>query len=169
MQFYRVSLYQNAVNVKSFEFFIDKVPSAVYIDCINTNSTAIQKGQHMILIDYKDRRPLYEQIVDRFQEMILKGILSTDAQLPSVRSLAMDLSINPNTIQRAYGELERLGYIYSIKGKGSFAADIHNLLPQQEAALFHELDELVEKAVGIGITYERLIFHIQARREKKND
>lgn len=117
----------------------------------------------MILIDYKDRRPLYEQIVDRFQTLILRGIIPTDTQLPSVRSLAVDLSINPNTIQRAYGELERLGYIYSIKGKGSFAANIQNLLPEQENSILKELDELLDRAAGIGITYERIIFHIQER------
>lgn len=121
----------------------------------------------MILIDYKDRRPLYEQIVDRFQALILKGILPTDTQLPSVRNLAIELSINPNTIQRAYGELERLRYIYSVKGKGNFAADIRNLIPQQEAALFKELDAITDKALGIGITYERLIFHIKTRQEEE--
>ena len=56
----------------------------------------------MIVIDYTDRRPLYEQIVERFQELIVKEILEEGEQLPSVRSLAMELSINPNTIQRAY-------------------------------------------------------------------
>lgn len=122
----------------------------------------------MILIDYKDRRPLYEQIVDRFRTLIIKGILPTDAQLPSVRNLAIELSINPNTIQRAYGELERLGYIYSVKGKGNFAANIQNLIPEQEAALFRELDAITDKALEIGITYERLIFHIQTRQEGKN-
>ena len=67
--------------------------------------------------------PIYEQVISRFQELMLTGALEKDSQLPSVRSLAMELSINPNTIQRAYAELERQGYIYSIKGKGSFVAD----------------------------------------------
>ena len=71
----------------------------------------------MILIDYKDRRPIYEQVIERFQQMILCGALQPEEAMPSVRSLAMELSINPNTIQRAYQELERQGYIYSIKGK----------------------------------------------------
>ena len=77
----------------------------------------------MIILDYRDRRPIYEQVISRFQELMLTGALEKDSQLPSVRSLAMELSINPNTIQRAYAELERQGYIYSIKGKGSFVAD----------------------------------------------
>ena len=73
----------------------------------------------MIILDYRDRRPIYEQVISRFQELMLTGALEKDSQLPSVRSLAMELSINPNTIQRAYAELERQGDIYSIKGKGS--------------------------------------------------
>ena len=60
----------------------------------------------MIVLDYKDRRPLYEQVVERFKELIIKGILPEDMQMPSVRNQAMQLSINPNTIQRAYSELE---------------------------------------------------------------
>ena len=61
----------------------------------------------MIIIDYKDTRPIYEQVVERFKALILKGIMQPDEQLPSVRNLAMELSINPNTIQKAYAELER--------------------------------------------------------------
>mgnify|MGYP000664137992 CR=1 FL=1 len=77
----------------------------------------------MIVLDYRDSRPLHEQVAERLRELMFKGALPQDAQLPSVRSLATELSINPNTIQRAYTELERQGYIYSIKGKGSFVAD----------------------------------------------
>ena len=77
----------------------------------------------MILIDYKDRRPLYEQIVEKLSDLMVRGILEQDSQLPSVRSLATELSMNPNTIQRAYAELERQGYIYSVKGRGSLVAD----------------------------------------------
>ena len=56
----------------------------------------------MILIDYKDRRPIYEQIVEKFQQMIICGVMEPDSPMPSVRNLAMELSINPNTIQRSY-------------------------------------------------------------------
>ena len=66
----------------------------------------------MILIDGRDKRPIYEQVVDKMSSLMLKGIIEADEKLPSVRSLAIDLSINPNTIQRAYMELEREGYIY---------------------------------------------------------
>ncbi len=65
----------------------------------------------MILIDYRDTRPIYEQVVERFKMLILHGVLASDEKIPSVRNLAVELSINPNTIQRAYAELERQGYI----------------------------------------------------------
>ena len=74
----------------------------------------------MILIDYKDRRPIYEQIVDKVEELIIKGVMLPDSQMPSVRALSVELAINPNTIQKAYAELERRGFLYSVKGKGSF-------------------------------------------------
>ena len=71
----------------------------------------------MIILDYRDRRPIYEQIVERFEELMATGALEEGSQLPSVRSLAMELSINPNTIQRAYVELERQGYVSLCAGK----------------------------------------------------
>ena len=76
----------------------------------------------MISLDYRDSRPLYQQVKDNLRRMMLTGLLPPDEKLPSVRSLATQLAINPNTIQRAYSELEAEGYIYSVPGKGSFAA-----------------------------------------------
>ena len=100
----------------------------------------------MIVLDYRDRRPLYEQVTERFKELIVREILPQDAQLPSVRSLASELSINPNTIQRAYAELERQGYIYSVKGKGSFvAAPNREFLREQK---LREVEEYLEKAAS---------------------
>ena len=74
----------------------------------------------MILIDYKSRKPIYEQIIDNIKSLVVSGVLKRDEQLPSVRQLAQQLAINPNTIQKAYAELERQGVIYSLKGRGSF-------------------------------------------------
>ena len=76
----------------------------------------------MISLNYRDSRPIYEQIKDGLRKLIVTGALAVDDKLPSVRALATQLSINPNTIQRAYNELESEGYIYSVPGKGSFAA-----------------------------------------------
>lgn len=110
----------------------------------------------MIVLDYKDRRPLYEQVSERFQELIIKGILPKDMQMPSVRNQAMQLSINPNTIQRAYSELERQGYIYSIKGKGSFVADISNFLDKKKEAWRQEMNHVILEGYALGISRKEM-------------
>lgn len=106
----------------------------------------------MILLDYKDRRPIYEQVIEKFQQMILCGALQPGEPMPSVRSLAMELSLNPNTIQRAYQELERNGYIYTIKGKGSFVSDTQDAAQSKRKELQEELKQCVEKAFAAGIS-----------------
>lgn len=106
----------------------------------------------MILIDYKDRRPIYEQVVEKLSDLMVRGVLEQDSQLPSVRSLAMELSINPNTIQRAYAELERQGYIYSVKGKGSFVAENFQIRERKKKAVLEALCTVVEEARNLGVT-----------------
>ena len=76
----------------------------------------------MIAIDVQSRKPIYEQIVERFETLIVSGVLAPDSQLPSVRALAMELSINPNTIQKAYTMLEQEGFIYPVRGRGNFVS-----------------------------------------------
>lgn len=100
----------------------------------------------MLHIDYRDSRPLYEQIADGFEQMAVCGAVLPEEQLPSVRQLAMELSINPNTIQRAYGELERRGVAYSVKGRGNFvSADCQTLrmhrIEQLQAAITQSAQE----------------------------
>ena len=92
------------------------------------------KEAFMIVLDYQDRRPLYEQITEKLQMLIIKGVLKENEQMPSVRNLAMELSINPNTIQRAYGLLEQQGYIYPIKGRETLSLPGRILLPREDAA-----------------------------------
>lgn len=106
----------------------------------------------MILLDYKDRRPLYEQIVDKFSDMILKGVLKPNEKLPSVRNLAMELSINPNTIQRAYMELEHRGFLYSVKGRGNFVSDNDRLKEERKQEIKVKITEQLKEAHGHGIT-----------------
>lgn len=110
----------------------------------------------MIFIDYKDARPIYEQIVDKFQKLILTGALEPNTKMPSVRSLAVDLSINPNTIQRAYTELERQGFIYSVKGRGNFVAYDDSLMDYRRQEIYGKLQNLVREAEEIGMTRQEL-------------
>ena len=110
----------------------------------------------MILIDYKDRRPLYEQIVEKLSDLMVRGILEQDSQLPSVRSLATELSMNPNTIQRAYAELERQGYIYTVKGKGSFVAENSVMKEKRKKDLLIQVSEVIDEAIRLGISGEEI-------------
>ena len=106
----------------------------------------------MITIDYQSKLPFYEQIAERFRTLILRGILPADSQMPSVRSLAVDLSINPNTIQKQCSLLEQQGYIYSIKGRGNYVADVTALAEQKRQSLLKEAEQLIAYGRGIGIT-----------------
>ena len=111
----------------------------------------------MITIDYKDRRPIYEQIVSSIEDLAVRGVLEPDSQLPSVRQLAVELSINPNTIQRAYSQLEKTGVIYSVKGKGNFvAADPKRLREEKMEQILQEMENLLRQALALGVGRERM-------------
>lgn len=106
----------------------------------------------MFELDVRSRKPIYEQLIDRMKEMIMMGVLQPDEQLPSVRHLSGQLSVNPNTIQKAYRELEREGYIYSLQGKGSFVAKSeHRPDDKRREELTLELRKLFTEAVYLGI------------------
>lgn len=115
----------------------------------------------MIVIDYKDTRPIYEQVVDKFIDLILKGVLEPNEQMPSVRSLAMDISINPNTIQKAYMELERRGFIYAVKGRGNFVSNPERLLDEQKQKHIEEIVKLSKKALEYGVSRTEIISAIE--------
>lgn len=111
----------------------------------------------MIIIDYRDSRPIYEQVVEKFKLLILKGVLTQDEKMPSVRTLAMELSINPNTIQRAYAQLEDQGYIYTVKGRGNFVSDRTQLLSEYKEEIRSQLQEVCRLAESIGMDKEEFI------------
>lgn len=111
----------------------------------------------MIPIDFKDARPIYEQVVERYKLLILKGVIGADEKIPSVRSLAVELSINPNTIQRAYAELERQGYIYTVKGKGNFVAESSTLLDEYKKEIIGQFKQLLGTAFSVGMTGDEII------------
>lgn len=117
----------------------------------------------MLTLDYRDSRPIYGQIKDGLRRMIVTGALEPGEKLPSVRAMAVDLAINPNTIQRAYAELEAEGFIYSVPGKGSFAARsaedarIRACDPNREAELIRRLREIVAELRYLGMKEEEII------------
>ena len=110
----------------------------------------------MISLNYRDSRPIYEQIKDGLRKLIVTGARGPDEKLPSVRALATQLSINPNTIQRAYNELENEGYIYSVPGKGSFAAGNAGADETRRQELLAKVKELVAELRYLGVSQEEL-------------
>ena len=115
----------------------------------------------MIVLDYKDRRPIYEQIAEKLQVLINKGILGEDEQMPSVRKLAMDLSINPNTIQRAYALLESKGYIYPIKGRGNFVSPKENFIGEEKEQFYQKLRGQLQQGIDMNIQLAEIIERIE--------
>ena len=120
----------------------------------------------MIVIDYQNRKPIYEQIVERFQMLIVRGVLEPDSQMPSVRSLATELSINPNTIQKAYTILEQQGYIYPVKGRGNFVSGSRNLVEQKKDNFFQKLRIVIREGIELGVTKEECVSRTAARYEE---
>lgn len=110
----------------------------------------------MIVLDYRDKRPIYEQVVDKLERLIASGALETDSKMPSVRSLAMELSVNPNTIQRAYALLEQSGYLYTISGRGNFVAPESEWRGEKERELLQEFGQMVTKMKEAGINFREL-------------
>lgn len=115
----------------------------------------------MIHLDYRDARPIYSQITDNFRNQIRAGILQEGDKLPSVRELASALAINPNTIQRAYRELEADGWIASVSGKGSFVCGLQEENSQDLAPLWAELDAACEKLLAAGVSRQSLLQHLK--------
>ena len=111
----------------------------------------------MIHLDHRDSRPIYDQIADNFRHQIQAGILRSGDKLPSVRELSAQLTINPNTIQRAYRELENEGWIESAPGKGSFVRSINR---SREETLLKTFDETVLELLNRGVTAQDLIERI---------
>ena len=124
----------------------------------------------MVKIDYRDARPIYEQVADGIEELALRGALPADTQLPSVRQFAMELSINPNTIQRAYVELERQGYIYTVKGKGSFVADNTAMKENRKKEVLLQVSDMIDEAIRVGIPGDEIknMVEIQYKAAKRN-
>ena len=110
----------------------------------------------MIHLDYRDSRPIYEQVKDSLRRLMVTGVLAPGDKLPSVRAMASQLSINPNTIQRAYGELEAEGYVYSVSGRGSFVAETDNGQAQRIRELTEKLRPLLEELKALGYTQQSL-------------
>ncbi|MBF8983313.1 GntR family transcriptional regulator [Lutibacter sp. B2] len=116
----------------------------------------------MFQIDLTSRKPIYEQIMNQFKQLIIKEVLRADEQIPSVRELAKQLTINPNTIQKAYRELERHGYIYSIRGRGNFVSSTIRKVDEEKLdKLKQQVENSLSELIYLGIEKEELIALIE--------
>ena len=108
----------------------------------------------MIELNYRDSRPIYEQVKDGLRRLVMTGAIAPGDKLPSVRQMAAALAINPNTIQRAYEALEQEGYVYSVPGKGSFAAHRLEMDDRRKEELLRQLDAIAEELRYLGVAAE---------------
>ena len=144
------------------QFFLDKCGKGVYIVCVSTYSTVNAfGGEYVFSINYRDARPIYEQVKDSLRVAILTGSMKKDEKCPSVRELAAELAINPNTIQKAYRELESEGYIYSVPGKGSFVAECREAVNLRKTELYTRLDGNITELMRVGETADSICAHIK--------
>ena len=123
----------------------------------------------MININFRDSRPIYEQVKTTLRKLIVSGAMSPDEKLPSVRELASQLVINPNTIQRAYRELEQEGYIISIPGKGSYANLSAQVDEGRRKELLTAMDEIVAELLYLGVTPDELDRRIREKEDARHE
>ena len=122
----------------------------------------------MIRLNYRDARPIYEQVTDGLRQLVVTGALQDGDRLPSVRTLASSLAINPNTIQRAYEALEREGYLYTVAGKGSFAAAHGGVNTARRERLLEQFDASACELLFLGMTAGELSQRLeQAQRQRE--
>lgn len=122
-----------------------------------------------IHLDYRDARPIYQQIKDALRLQILSGVLREGERLPSVRELAAESALNPNTIQRAYRELEAEGCICSIPGKGSFVCSAHQVGQARKAELLADFDKTARELLRLGLDLQALARRLEALSPAEND
>ena len=115
----------------------------------------------MLNLDYRDARPIYEQVRDGLRRLMVTGVIREGEKLPSVRTLASNLAINPNTIQRAYEALESEGYLYSVPGKGSFAAPNTGVDQGRREELLVRFDTVTTELLYLGVSGDSLVNRIR--------
>ena len=145
-------------------------------NCTTTDSTVKttnkkrRKNMSVISIDLRSRTPIFEQIVASVENLVLLGIMKPDEQMPSVRALSAELGINPNTIQKAYSELESRGIIYSVATRGSFvSSDIAELQKKNKARLLAKLEESIRDAKTKSVTKEEILSLAEKIWRESND
>lgn len=125
--------------------------------CIIIHNTDSERRTLMFDIDFKSREPVYEQIKTRIINLVLSNSLSANEQLPAVRQLALQLSVNPNTVQKAYEQLEMEGIIYSLQGRGSFIAENNKLYDEYKKKLHNNMEKIVNNARSMNFKKDTVV------------
>lgn len=115
----------------------------------------------MIVLDFRDKRPIYEQVYEKIERLIVGGALESETKMPSVRSLAVELSVNPNTIQRAYAMLEQSGYIYTVSGRGNFVAPEAEWRGGKLEEVMKEYKQMLIRAKEAGVSKKMLLEELE--------
>lgn len=125
--------------------------------CIIIHNTDSERRTLMFDIDFKSREPVYEQIKTRIINLVLSNSLAANEQLPAVRQLALQLSVNPNTVQKAYEQLEMEGIIYSLQGRGSFIAENNKLYDEYKKKLHNNMEKIVNNARSMNFKKDTVV------------
>lgn len=123
----------------------------------------------MIQLNYRDPRPIYEQVKDGIRKLAYSGMIGPDEKLPSVRELASRLAINPNTISRAYKELEQEGFLYTVTGRGTFINEEFDMNDRRKGELFQQFDKVVKELLECSVSAEELKQRVDALKDSQED
>src|SRR4051812_22793761 len=129
---------------------------------MNSNTLSTVRRGRMFELDVRSRKPIYEQLMDQLKGLIIAEVLKENERLPSVRALAKELTINPNTIQKAFRQLEMEGFIYTLPGKGSFVSppnEVRNIMKQEK--IKNELAKMVKEALYMGLDIQEIYRIVQ--------
>lgn len=135
-------------------------------DNASFNKKDVERVNHMFEIDLRSRDPIYQQLVDKFKQLIINHILEPDEKLPSVRQLAEEITVNPNTIQKAYRQLEQENFIYSVKGRGSFVQALESHVASEKVEeIKASIVQLVKEATFLGVKQSTIIEWVESDTE----
>ena len=122
----------------------------------------------VLQLDYRDARPIYEQVKDGLRKLVVTGAIQERERLPSVRQLAATLAINPNTIQKAYEALEAEGYVYTVPGRGTFATAQTDVSRERREELLKQFDAVAAELKFLGVPADELAKRLM-KEEKRDD
>ena len=136
---------------------------------IHAEPIKMERGIHMFTIDLKNRTPIYEQVISGFKSLVMSGVLNESDKVPSVRDMAKELGVNPNTVQKAYRELESQGYFYTVLGQGNFISAAPDSARHEIDALYAKILPMINELIFRGEDVANICEFVQQAGRKKHD